>query len=346
MTRVGWKAAHLQIYQSLFTELIKQISTIVIFWVGSLLIIKGNLSIGTLVSFTALSGYFTDPLERLVNLQSELQESFVAADRLGEILELEVEQEGEEKLLSPEHFNGAVECRDVSFRYGTRRPVYEHLDFAIEPGERVAFVGPSGCGKTTLVKLLLKFYEPENGTILIDNHDIRDIDAYNLRSHIGYVPQDIFLFSGTIAENIALHTPDADLEQITTAAEKAGAAEFINKLPERYNTMLGEKGANLSGGERQRLALARAVIGNPDILILDEATSNLDSVSEQLIKNTIENMRDRKLTTIIIAHRLSTVVDCDRIFVMDNGTIVQTGTHEELKMADGLYRKLWQGVLV
>lgn len=149
-----------------------------------------------------------------------------------------------------------------------------------------------------------------------------------------------------IAENIALHKPDADLEEIAAAAKKAGADKFIENLPGRYNTMLGERGADLSGGERQRLALARAILGDPDILILDEATSNLDSVSEQLIKETINNMKDRKLTTLIIAHRLSTVVDCDRIFVMDKGDIVQAGTHEELRQADGLYRTLWQGVLV
>ncbi|OJF76797.1 MAG: bacteriocin ABC transporter [Treponema sp. CETP13] len=346
MTRTGWKAAHLQIYQSMFTELIKQISTIVIFWVGSLLIIKGNLSIGTLISFTALAGYFTNPLQRLVNLQAELQEAFVAADRLGEILELEVEQDDKSRLLQPDHFYGKIECTDVAFRYGTRRPVYEQLSFSINAGERVAFVGPSGCGKTTLVKLLLKFYESEKGKISFDNHDIRDLDAYYLRSHVGYVPQEIYLFSGTIADNIALHKADATLEEIATAAIKAGADEFIEKLPERYNTVIGERGADLSGGERQRLALARAIVGDPDILILDEATSNLDSVSEQLIKTTIENMKEKQLTTIIIAHRLSTVIDCDKIFVMDKGSIVQVGTHEDLKKEEGLYRQLWQGVLV
>lgn len=346
MTNSGWKAAHLGIYQETLTGLIKQASTIVLFWAGSLLIIKGSMSTGTLVSFSALAGYFTDPLERLVNMQASCQEAFVAADRLGEILEMECEQEGEERLLEPAKLGGTIECRDVTFRYGTHRAVYEHLSFSIHAGEKVAFVGPSGCGKSTLVKLLLKLYKPEHGTISVDGHDLRDMDAYALRSHIGYVPQDVYLFSGTVAENIALHYPAATLEEIAEAARRAGANAFIEALPQRYNTMLGEKGTNLSGGERQRLALARALLGRPDILILDEATSSLDTVSEQLIKQTIDHMQGERLTTIIIAHRLSTVTDCDRIFVMDGGSIVQAGTHFELAREQGLYHELWHGIAV
>lgn len=342
----GWKAVHLETYQQMFSEIIRQVGNIVIFWVGSLYIIKGEMSIGTLVSFTALSAYFSDPLQRLVNIQSKLQEAAVAADRLGEILELECEQNIEQKFLKPDHLKGNISIQNVKFRYGTRKYIYEDLNMEIKAGQKVALVGSSGCGKTTLSKLLLKMYVPEAGKISIDGHDILDLDAYNLRNLIGYVPQEIYLFAGTIAENIALHKPDASFEEIVSASQQAGASAFIEQLPERYNTMLGEKGMNLSGGERQRIALARALLGKPEILILDEATSNLDTVSEKMIKKTIDELQNENLTIIIIAHRLSTIIDCDKIFVMDKGNVIQQGNHEELKNSEGLYKELLNGMTV
>ena len=266
--------------------------------------------------------------------------------RLGEILELELEQDEEKKFIEPETVEGNIVFQDVAFRYGTRKYVYENISFAIQKGQWIAFVGPSGCGKTTLIKLLLKFYLPESGSIHIDNYDIRDLDASAIRSHIGYVPQDIFLFSGSIADNIALHKPSATLEEIMEAAQKTGAHEFINTLPDRYNTILGERGATLSGGEKQRLALTRAVLGSPQVLILDEATSNLDTVSEKLVHQTIETLRKERITTILIAHRLSTVVNCDTIFVIDKGQIVQKGPHKELVKKEGLYQRLWEGTVI
>lgn len=254
-----------------------------------------------------------------------------------------MEQDSGLNLLKPETLKGKITFNNVTFRYGTRKPVYERLSFAIERGEWAAFVGPSGCGKTTLVKLLLKFYSPEEESVCIDDHDLRDIDAVSLRSRIGYVPQEIFIFSGTIIENIALHKQDATLEEIIHAAERAGAAEFINNLPMRYNTRLGEHGSTLSGGERQRLALARALIGDPDILVLDEATSNLDSASENQIHQAIEKLRGQ-ITTIIIAHRLATVKNCDTIFVMDKGGVIESGNHSELLRKNALYKSLWEGM--
>jgi ABC-type bacteriocin transporter len=345
-TRTGWKANRLSIFQSMSSELIEGLGNIVLFWVGSFFIMRGQFSLGTLISFTALAAYFTGPLRRLVNLQSSLQEAFVAADRLGEILELEVEIKEDLRALKPESFYGSIEARDINFRYGTRKPVYSGLNFKIEPGEWVAFVGPSGCGKTTLVKLLLKFYQGESGDILVDGHNLQDIDAIHLRSKIGYVPQEIFLFSGSIADNIALHKPESSLEEIVEAAKKSGAHDFIVNLPDRYNTTLGERGATLSGGERQRLALARSLLGSPDILIFDEATSNLDTISERMIHSTIQSLRSERITTIFIAHRLTTVVSCDRIFVVAGGKVVQSGSHTDLLSQDGLYKELWEGMQI
>lgn len=342
-TWTGWRAARLSIFQSMSSELIEGLSNILIFWIGSLLIMNGRFSLGTLISFTALAGYFTGPLHRLVNLQSGLQEAFIAADRLGEILELEVEIKENQRALRPESFSGRIEARNIDFRYGTRKAVYSGLDFTVNAGEWVAFVGPSGCGKTTLVKLLLKFYLAEKGDLLIDGNYLQDIDTLYLRSKIGYVLQEIFLFSGSIADNIALHKPDSSLEEIVEAAKKSGAHEFITNLPDRYNTVLGERGATLSGGERQRLALARALLGKPEILIFDEATSNLDSISEHLIHETIQSLRVERITTIFIAHRLTTVMGCDCIFVIDGGKIVQSGRHNELIKSEGLYKSLWEG---
>ena len=302
------------------------------------------MSFGTLITFNALLGYFTGPLFRLVNIQNSVQEALVAAERVGEILELECEKDESRRYLLPEKINGHIKFEDVTFAYGSRRPVYEHLNLEIAPGSWTAFVGPSGCGKSTFVKLILKFYEAQEGKIFLDGSDIRDIDPAYLRSKIGYVPQDIFLFGGTVAENISLHNHDAKLEEIMAAAKKAGADEFIQKLPKRYDTILGEHGGGLSGGEKQRLALARALLGNPSFLILDEATSSLDTVSEMEIHRVIKNLRSENIAVILIAHRLTTVMNCDTIFVMKEGRIIQQGSHRELLAEDGLYKNMWSEI--
>ncbi len=338
----GWSTARIQVWQELLTELLKELSTIIIFWLGSNLVIQGDMSIGTLVSFSALAGYFISPLERLANLQPQIQEAQVAANRLGEILLLATEARESRHLLQNKRLEGDIGFSSVRFRYGNRGYVYHNLTLTIPAGQMVAFVGPSGCGKTTLARLLLKLYEPEAGRISIGGRNLQDIDTSLLRSRIGYVPQDIAIFSSSIAQNIALSSPDAPLDAIILAAKRAGADTFIEDLPERYETQLGEQGANLSGGQRQRLALARALLSTPDILILDEATSNLDAMAERVIQNTIEAFKEQFITTIIIAHRLSTVVHCDKIFVLDGGRVVQEGSHHQLVQEEGLYRTMWE----
>jgi ATP-binding cassette subfamily B protein len=341
----AWKTSRFGVLQGFFSGLINGVTSILIFWAGSSGIIKDTFSFGTLLSFNSLLAFFTGPLFRLITIQPEIQEAVIAAERVSEILEMEPEQAEGAALLKPAGFAGEIDFNHVSFRYGMRPPVYKDISFHINKGQWAAFVGPSGCGKTTLVKLLLKFYQPEQGTVSIDGHDLRDMDAAALRERIGYVPQEIYIFAGTIAENIALHNPAASMEEIIAAAEKAGADSFINNLPERYNTRLSERGSTLSGGERQRLALARALLAKPDIMILDEATSNLDSVSEKIIHRTIDKLRGT-MTAIIIAHRLTTVRNCDVIFVMDKGEIVESGSHDELLAKNGLYKSLWEGTTV
>lgn len=337
----GWTLNKYGIAQGLLSGLINGISGILVYWLGCSSIIGGTMSFGTLITFNSLLGYFTGPLFRLVNIQNSVQESLVAAERVGEILELETEKDESRRYLQPEKINGHIEFKDVTFAYGSRRPVYKNLNLDIPAGSWTAFVGPSGCGKSTFVKLILKFYEAQEGKIFLDGNDIRDIDSTYLRSKIGYVPQDIFLFSGTVAENISLHNPEAKLEEIMEVAKKSGADEFIQRLPKRYDTILGEHGGGLSGGEKQRIALARALLGNPSFIILDEATSSLDTVSEMEIHKVIKNLRNENIAVILIAHRLTTVMNCDKIFVMKDGKIIQQGNHRQLLTEDGLYKEMW-----
>lgn len=333
---LSW-VSNLQTSLKTFVELV---GGVVILWVGGVSVINGEMTMGALITFNSLLVYFLDPIKNLINLQPQMQTAVVAADRLGEILDLEAEKtEKEYRKLSPESLSGDIEIRNLDFRYGTRHLVLENIDLSIRKGEKVAFVGESGSGKTTLSKLLLHLYTPEKGEITIGGTNIEDIQIESLRDKIAYIPQETFLFSGTILENLSLGLDNATMDDIIEACKMAQAHEFINKLPLRYETRLEENGTNLSGGQRQRLAIARAMLKKPDILILDEATSNLDAITERALDKTINEFA-KDMTTIFIAHRLSTIKNCDRIFVMENGRIIESGNHVQLRDLGGKYAEL------
>lgn len=333
---LSW-AGNLQSSLKVFVELV---GGVIILWVGGVSVINGEMTIGALITFNSLLAYFLDPVKNLINLQPQIQTAVVAADRLGEILDLEAEKtENEYKKLNPASLACDIEFKNVDFRYGTRKLVLEDINIKIKKGQKVAFVGESGSGKTTLSKLLLHLYSVESGEILIGDNNIEDIQIEALREKIAYIPQETFLFSGSIMENLCLGLDNATMDDIIEASKLAQAHEFINELPLRYETRLEENGANLSGGQRQRLAIARAMLKKPDILILDEATSNLDSITERALDKTI-NEFSKDMTTIFIAHRLSTIKNCDKIFVMEKGKIVESGTHDELKAMGGRYAEL------
>lgn len=331
--------------QQTLTGAISTIGGTVILWVGVVSVLNGNMTLGSLLTFNALLAYFLDPVKNLINLQPTMQTAIVAAERLSEILDLELEKVADEnRKLSPQSLNYPIRIENLDFRYGTRKLVLENISMTIGEGEKIALVGESGSGKTTLSKLLMNFYPWEKGEIFIGDYNLKDINLESLRNRIAYISQDIFLFSGTIRENLELGNEDATLEDIIEACKLSKADEFINKLPLRYETMLEENGANLSGGQKQRLAIARALLKKPDILIMDEATSNLDSITEKAIEKTINNL-SKDITTIIIAHRLSTIMRCDKIFVMEQGKFIEQGTHNQLIQKKGRYYNLWKDQL-
>ena len=338
-----FKYGYVNNMQSSLKGAVKGIFGIGILWIGAYLALKGEITIGTLISFNALLAYFIEPIERMINLQPELQSAMVAADRLGEILDLEKEKtENEDKKINPATLLGEINLKNVDFRYGTRQLVLKDINMNIRPGEKVALVGESGSGKTTIAKLLMDFYDVEKGEVIINSYNIKDINKEVLRDKTAYISQDSFFFSGTIRENLQFVNPDVTYEDMIDACKKAQIHEYINSLPTRYETLLEEKGANLSGGQRQRLAIARALLKKPEILIMDEATSNLDTITEKAIQNTIEDCT-KNVTTIIIAHRLSTIKRCDRIYVLEKGEIIEEGNHESLLKNKGYYYKLWTG---
>lgn len=345
LLRSVFKGGMINNAQQSLTGIVSTIGGTVILWVGVVNVLNGNMTLGSLITFNALLAYFLDPVKNLINLQPTMQTAIVAAERLAEILDLELEKvQDEKRKLTPTSLNLPIRIENLDFRYGTRRLVLENINMTINAGEKIALVGESGSGKTTLSKLLMNFYPWEKGEIFIGDYNLKDINLEALRNRIAYISQDIFLFSGTIRENLELGNEDATMEDIIEACRLSKADEFINSMPLRYETMLEENGANLSGGQKQRLAIARALLKKPDILIMDEATSNLDSITEKAIEKTINSL-SRNITMIIIAHRLSTIMRCDKIFVMEQGKFIEQGTHSELIARKGRYYDLWKDQL-
>lgn len=315
------------------------LNTIIVFWFAASLVIGGQLSIGQLVAFNVLVTNVTRPILSVVDLWREFQEIGIAFERLNDVFDAQPEETASniDRMRLP-RINGRIRFENVTFRYPTRpeKNALQNVTLDVTPGQTVALVGRSGAGKTTFANLLLRLYEPNDGRVLIDGHDLRHVSLGSLRSQIGVVAQDVFLFSGTIRDNIALIDADAPLEQVVEAATMAGAHDFISELPLGYETKIGERGQSLSGGQKQRIAIARALFRRPRILIFDEATSALDTESEGAIqKNLDQILKDR--TTFIIAHRLSTVRNADVIVVLDRGTIREVGNHQSLMDQRGLY---------
>lgn len=339
--RIGFKEGFLSNIQGSISSIVSTGGNLVLMYIGAFQVINGNITLGTLLAFTSLSGFFMEPIGRLIGLQLQIQEAGISMKRISEILDVEEEQENDDEGINIENIKGDIVFDNVTFRYGYCSPVLKNISLTIPKGKKVALVGGSGSGKTTLSKLLLRFFDAEEGTITIDGTEINSFNIQSLRRSIGYVPQNIELFSGSIIDNLRVGNPYAKQDDIENICKITGCDEFINKMPARYQSFLEEAGGGLSGGERQRLALARALIKNTDFLIFDEATSNLDFFSESKIYNTIFNTLNDK-TMLIIAHRLSTIRDCDIIYVLDDGKIVEGGTHDELLSNNKIYTKLWE----
>ncbi len=338
--RLGMTQAKLNRILGLFVTIISAGGTGLIYWYGAVLVLNRQLQPGELIAFVGYIGYLYGPALRLVDFNIQAQWAGAAIDRVFEMLDTRPEIMDAPDAVPIRDMRGAVEFRNVTFGYDPEKPVLHNIDLAVEPGEVIAIVGPSGAGKTTMVNLIARFYDVTDGSVLIDGIDVRQIRLESIRRQIGYVTQESLLFSVTIKENIAYGNHDATDEEIERAARNADLHDFIVSLPDGYNTKIGEDGVKLSVGQKQRLAIARATLTNPRILILDDATSALDSETEANVQAALEQVMKGR-TNFVIAHRLSTIMHADRIVVLDQGRIVDIGRHEELVHRPGVYKNLY-----
>jgi ATP-binding cassette subfamily B protein len=322
-------------------ETIIQLITITVIIFGSASIVGNTLNLADLITFLLYISFLIEPIQRLTHMSSQLQEGITGFQRFMEIMNLKPTIENKPNALILPEVHGEIEFKQVSFRYEAHLDhVLVNLSLRVQPGEYVALVGPSGVGKTTLCSLIPRFYEVTNGDVLLDGISVRDLDLRSLRNNIGIVQQDIYLFAGTVMENIGYGNPAASEEAIIAAAKYANAHGFIMNLSNGYHTEIGQRGVKLSGGQKQRLSIARVFLKNPPVLILDEATSALDNESESIVKESLEALAKGR-TTIVIAHRLSTIRNAERIIVLTEDGIVEQGTHEALLARDGVYAHLY-----
>lgn len=341
LLNIGYYSSLNQIFSFSSTQSFSSLFTILLLWVGSYFVISQDLTTGELLSFYAITGYFTGPISSLISSNKTIQNALIAADRLFEIMDLERE-ESENKYEINKDTLGDIFFKNVTFRYGTRQVIFTNFNLRLKKGEISAIIGESGSGKSTLIQLFQSLYPLKQGEIFIGKHNLKYLEKSSLRNIISVVPQKIDLFDGNVIDNIAIGETVVDMEKILGICNALGIQTFIENLPGGFQTYLGENGTSLSGGQKQKLAIARALYRDPEILILDEATSSLDSYSEKYVQQTMRHLREQGKTVVVISHRLSTLMQADNIYYLDQGKIIEQGCHKKLMSNNGAYKNLWE----